>query len=100
MGPGRARELAPVAQPLFGGRLVFHVFAALTEFIRELIVIGTNEGLATARARGRVGGRPRQPLRKSSALPATCCPIPAARSRRSPNCWASSRAPSTATSRT
>ncbi|MEV7068505.1 recombinase family protein [Streptomyces collinus] len=41
-----------------GGRLVFHVFAALAEFIRELIVIGTNEGLAAARARGRVGGRP------------------------------------------
>ncbi|WP_405681904.1 recombinase family protein [Streptomyces sp. NBC_00057] len=41
-----------------GGRLVFHVFAALAEFIRELIVIGTNEGLAAARERGRVGGRP------------------------------------------
>nr|WP_324605386.1 recombinase family protein [Streptomyces sp. NRRL F-2664] len=41
-----------------GGRLVFHVFAALAEFICELIVIGTNEGLAAARARGRVGGRP------------------------------------------
>ncbi|MFD6326186.1 recombinase family protein [Streptomyces sp. NPDC058442] len=41
-----------------GGRLVFHVFAALAELIRELIVIGTNEGLAAARARGRVGGRP------------------------------------------
>lgn len=41
-----------------GGRLVFHVFAALAEFIRELIVAGTNEGLAAARARGRTGGRP------------------------------------------
>lgn len=41
-----------------GGRLVFHVFAALAEFIRELIVIGTNEGPAAARARGRVSGRP------------------------------------------
>ncbi|MFI9646324.1 recombinase family protein [Streptomyces sp. NPDC052040] len=39
-----------------GGRLVFHVFAALAEFIRELIVQGTREGLAAARAR--VGGRP------------------------------------------
>ncbi|MER6308656.1 recombinase family protein [Streptomyces sp. NPDC001657] len=35
-----------------GGRLVFHVFAALAEFIRELIVQGTNEGLVVARARG------------------------------------------------
>jgi DNA invertase Pin-like site-specific DNA recombinase len=41
-----------------GGRLVFHVFAALAEFIRELIVIGTHEGLAAARERGRHGGRP------------------------------------------
>ena len=41
-----------------GGRLIFHVFAALAEFIRELIVEGTREGLDAARARGRVGGRP------------------------------------------
>ncbi|WSP86655.1 recombinase family protein [Streptomyces sp. NBC_01235] len=41
-----------------GGRLVFHVFAALAEFIREPIVSGTREGLDAARARGRVGGRP------------------------------------------
>ncbi|WP_345944036.1 recombinase family protein [Streptomyces sp. SID3212] len=34
-----------------GGRLIFHVFAALAEFIRELIVQGTNEGLAAARPR-------------------------------------------------
>jgi hypothetical protein len=33
-----------------GGRLIFHVFAALAEFIRELIVEGTYEGLAAARA--------------------------------------------------
>lgn len=38
--------------------MVFHVFAALAEFIRELIISGTREGLAAARARGRVGGRP------------------------------------------
>ncbi|KUL23724.1 hypothetical protein [Streptomyces regalis] len=30
----------------------FHVFAALAEFIRELIAQGTHEGLAEARARG------------------------------------------------
>ncbi|GGK97668.1 resolvase [Planomonospora parontospora subsp. parontospora] len=41
-----------------GGRLVFHVFAAMAEFIRELIVAGTREGLAAAKARGRIGGRP------------------------------------------
>ncbi|MER6103722.1 recombinase family protein [Streptomyces sp. NPDC001832] len=41
-----------------GGHLVFHVFAALAEFIRELIVQGTNEGLDAARARGARLGRP------------------------------------------
>lgn len=41
-----------------GGRLIFHVFAALAEFIRELIVDSTNEGLAAARARGQRLGRP------------------------------------------
>ncbi|MFE0150171.1 recombinase family protein [Nonomuraea sp. NPDC059007] len=41
-----------------GGHLVFHVFAALAEFIRDLIIAGTHEGLAAARAGGRVGGRP------------------------------------------
>ncbi|WP_198653644.1 recombinase family protein [Actinocorallia populi] len=41
-----------------GGRLIFHVFAALAEFIRELVVIGTHEDLAATRAHGRTGGRP------------------------------------------
>lgn len=37
---------------------MFHVFAALAEFIRELILDGTREGLAAARARGVRLGRP------------------------------------------
>ncbi len=41
-----------------GGRLVFHVFAALAEFERDLIRERTNAGLSAARARGRQGGRP------------------------------------------
>ncbi len=41
-----------------GGRLVFHVFAALAEFERDLISERTRAGLAAARARGRKGGRP------------------------------------------
>jgi DNA invertase Pin-like site-specific DNA recombinase len=41
-----------------GGKLVFHVFAALAEFERDLIRERTNAGLAPARARGRHGGRP------------------------------------------
>jgi len=41
-----------------GGKLIFHIFAALADFERELIRERTNAGLAAARARGRVGGRP------------------------------------------
>jgi DNA invertase Pin-like site-specific DNA recombinase len=39
------------------GRLFFRIMAALAEFDREAIVEGTLDGLAAARARGRVGGR-------------------------------------------
>jgi DNA invertase Pin-like site-specific DNA recombinase len=41
------------------GTLVFHIFGALAEFERLLIKERTNAGLAAARARGRVGGRPK-----------------------------------------
>jgi DNA invertase Pin-like site-specific DNA recombinase len=40
------------------GKLVFHVFAALAEFERNLIRERTMAGLKAARARGRKGGRP------------------------------------------
>lgn len=40
------------------GKLIFHVFASLAEFERNLIRERTNAGLAAARARGRKGGRP------------------------------------------
>src|SRR2546421_2459237 len=42
-----------------GGKLIFHIFGALAEFEREIIRERTNAGLQAARARGRVGGRPR-----------------------------------------
>ena len=42
------------------GKMVFGVFAALAEFERELIIERTRAGLASARARGRLGGRPRK----------------------------------------
>ena len=40
-----------------GGRLVFHVFAAMAEFERELTLERTHAGLASAKALGRRGGR-------------------------------------------
>jgi DNA invertase Pin-like site-specific DNA recombinase len=38
--------------------LVFHIFASLAEFERGIIRERTKAGLAAARARGNVGGRP------------------------------------------
>ena len=42
-----------------GGKLVFHVFASVAEFERDLIRERTMAGLEAARARGRKGGRRR-----------------------------------------
>ena len=42
------------------GRLIFGIFAALAEFEAALIRERTQAGLTAARARGRVGGRPRK----------------------------------------
>ena len=41
------------------GRFVFNLFASLAQFERELIRERTQAGLSSARARGRVGGRPK-----------------------------------------
>lgn len=41
------------------GKLTFHMFAALAEFERDIIRERTLAGLSAARARGRVGGRPK-----------------------------------------
>lgn len=43
-----------------GGKLIFHLMGALAEFERDLIRERTNAGLAAARARGRIGGRPKR----------------------------------------
>jgi DNA invertase Pin-like site-specific DNA recombinase len=55
-----------------GGRLIFHVFAALAEFERNLIRERTVAGLAAARARGRKGGRKvklsKSDVRKAAAM--------------------------------
>ena len=42
-----------------GGKFMFHVFSALAEFERDLIRERTMAGLTAARARGRLGGRPK-----------------------------------------
>ena len=44
-----------------GGKLIFHIFGALAEFERDIIRERTQAGLQAARARGRLGGRPRLP---------------------------------------
>ncbi|SHK42047.1 recombinase family protein [Tepidibacter formicigenes] len=42
------------------GRLMFHIFASLAEFERDIIRERTMAGLSAARARGRIGGRPKK----------------------------------------
>ena len=43
-----------------GGKLIFHIFGALAEFERDIIRERTLAGLAAAKERGRIGGRPRK----------------------------------------
>ena len=53
-----------------GGKLVFHVFASIAEFERDVIRERTMAGLEAARARGRKGGRkPVMDERKISLAP-------------------------------
>lgn len=47
------------------GKFTFHLFAALSEFERDIIRERTKAGLAAARARGRKGGRPKGLSQKS-----------------------------------
>jgi DNA invertase Pin-like site-specific DNA recombinase len=53
-----AGEGATIDTTTPNGRLMFGVFGALAEFERDLAVERTRAGLASARARGRYGGRP------------------------------------------
>lgn len=50
------------------GQLIFHIFGALAEFERTLIRERTHAGLKAARARGRMGGRPKKLDAKGRAL--------------------------------
>jgi DNA invertase Pin-like site-specific DNA recombinase len=40
------------------GKLIFHLFSALAELERDVLIQRTKAGLAAARAKGRIGGRP------------------------------------------
>jgi DNA invertase Pin-like site-specific DNA recombinase len=51
-----------------GGKLVFHIFGALAEFERDIIRERTQAGLQAARARGRLGGRPKALTDKKQAI--------------------------------
>jgi DNA invertase Pin-like site-specific DNA recombinase len=53
-----AGEGAAIDTTTAAGKLVFGIFAALSEFERELIIERTKAGIAAARARGRNGGAP------------------------------------------
>ena len=54
-------------------RLVFNLFASLAEFERELIRERTQAGLSAARARGRVGGRPKGLPAQADTSPRARC---------------------------
>ena len=51
-----------------GGKLIFQVFGALSEFERNLIRERTQAGLAAAKARGKTGGRPKRLNQKQQKL--------------------------------
>lgn len=59
MGVGFQSVTESIDTTTSGGKLVFHIFAALAEFERTLIRERTKAGLLAARARGRKGGRPK-----------------------------------------
>ena len=49
----------PIDTTTASGELIFNIFASLAQFERELIRERTNAGLKAARARGKLGGRPK-----------------------------------------
>ena len=53
------------------GMLIFHVFGAMAEFERSLIQERTQAGLQAARARGRLGGRPKSLNKKRVEIATT-----------------------------
>jgi DNA invertase Pin-like site-specific DNA recombinase len=59
MGSGLRSITEAIDTATTGGRLVFHIFGALAEFERGIIRERTIAGLAAAKVRGRIGGRPK-----------------------------------------
>jgi len=59
MGVGLKSINDPIDTTTAQGKLIFNIFASLAEFEREVIRERTKAGLEAARARGRVGGRPK-----------------------------------------
>src|ERR1700693_3267764 len=51
-----------------GGKPIFHIFGALAEFERDIIKERTKAGLQAARARGRLGGRPKALNQKKASM--------------------------------
>lgn len=60
----------PIDTSTAPGRLIFNIFASLAEFEKDLIRERTKAGLKSARARGRMGGRP--PGLSKKALQKAC----------------------------
>ena len=74
---GRGVQLRSLTENLIdttspSGKLVFGIFGLMAEFERDMLRQRTNAGLAAARKRGRVGGRPRalgpEEIKKARAL--------------------------------
>lgn len=59
MGVGIKSINDPIDTTNSHGRLIFNIFASLAEFEKDLIREQTQAGLSSARARGRLGGRPK-----------------------------------------
>ena len=59
MGVGIKSINDPIDTTNSHGRLIFNIFASLAEFEKDLIRERTQAGLSSARARGRLGGRPK-----------------------------------------
>jgi len=95
-GFGRCRQRSTPPPPW--GRLVFHIFGSLAEFERDLIRERTMAGLAAARRRGRVGGRPTV-MTAAKSKQATRMVTAGAHRPRSARCSGSAAPPCTATSR-